>query len=233
MLKESRRRTVADRVRDSVLVMLVLAMGAHLVPVVFAAWDKTKPANNSALLSSEIRANWTSLESAIGNPDSTLQIKASNFTVLPTGFGMPTRLRVTTDVTKNNSTVFGDVTALGFAIAANEEWEFRCRLKVVGTTVANSKWQLTGPAAPTGLMFGVISGVTPTATNHQAAAAFSSAIEANLAGTSNTELLLLLDGNVRNGANAGTVQLQFAQLAAEASNLTVRAESYCIPSRMN
>lgn len=49
------------------------------------SWDSSKPATNSALVSADMRANWASIEAAIGNPDSaTLSIKASQFAVPPT-----------------------------------------------------------------------------------------------------------------------------------------------------
>jgi hypothetical protein len=130
--------------------------------------------------------------------------------------------RVTGDVTKNNSTTFGDVTGALFSVVASGDYEFECVLKVVGTNVANSKWQFTGPAAPTGVIYGVNSSVTPSAA--QAAVAFSTSLAANLPNA--IETMVLLKGHLRNGANAGTVQLQFAQATGEVSNLIVRAESY-------
>jgi hypothetical protein len=42
------------------------------------AWDKTKPATSSSLVSADVRNNWTSLEAALGNPDtSPLTISAA------------------------------------------------------------------------------------------------------------------------------------------------------------
>lgn len=191
------------------------------------AWDQTKPANNSALVSSEVRGNFASIQVAFGNIDTTpLQQKATNFTALPTGFGMPVYTRVTADVTVNNTTVFASVTGASFAVAANEQWSFEFVLKVLGTNAASVKWQLTGPAAPTGIVYGCIPNSGALAS---AAAAFSTAIFSTLQAA---ELLCVVKGNLRNGANAGTVQLQFAQQAAEVSNLIVRAESYIITTRM-
>lgn len=134
--------------------------------------------------------------------------------------------RITADSTKNNSTTFGDVTGASFAVAANAEYEFEFVLKVIGTGAAASKYQLTGPAAPTGIIYvllGAGSGVT------QAAVAFSTAVLKNHSSTG--EEAAMIKGHLRNGANAGTVQLQFAQQALEVSNLIVRAESYIIVRR--
>lgn len=202
-------------------------------------WDSTKPATNAALVSPDVRGNFASIQAALGNMDANpLQVAFGvaflagvSFAALPTGIGSTKIARVTADVTKNASTVFGDVTGLSFAIAANETWAFEVRLKQIGTSVANAKYTFTGPAAPTGVMFGVMSGITPTVSNNQAAVAFGTAVDANLPGTSNTEILIMISGCVRNGANAGTVQLQFAQLASEASNLIIRAESFLEATR--
>lgn len=237
-MKNSQIRTVGDRARDAVLILLTLAMVAQLVPSVFAAWDKTKPANNSALVSSEIRANWTSIESALGNPDNDLTLKnvASTstflFTTMPTGLGMPVLGRLTADATKNANTTFGDLTGLSFSVAANTTYTFEVRLKVIGNTTANAKFTFTGPAAPTAVIFGGISGITPTATNNTAENTFGNAVKLNLAGTNNTEMWLVIGGIVRNGANAGTVQTQYAQLTSDATNLTIRAESFLLATRM-
>jgi hypothetical protein len=55
------------------------------------AYDATKPANNSALVSSEVRANFVAFEGAIGNPDSaTLTIKKADHAALSTFADAPT-----------------------------------------------------------------------------------------------------------------------------------------------
>src|SRR5678815_3188121 len=55
------------------------------------AWDATKPANNSALVSSEIRANEAAVEAAIGNPDTTpLTIKQADLAAGARFAGPPT-----------------------------------------------------------------------------------------------------------------------------------------------
>jgi hypothetical protein len=130
--------------------------------------------------------------------------------------------RVTGNVTKNNSTVFGDVTGALFTVVANGEYEFECVLHVTGTNAASAKFQFTGPASPTGVIYGV----SNRASEVKSALALSTAVFYLLEGTAATQIRI--KGHLRNGANAGTVQLQFAQWTAEVSDLIVFAESYVI-----
>jgi hypothetical protein len=74
------RRAFGNRIRDAVLMLVAAATIVHIAPAVQAAWDKTKPATNGALVSADIRANWTSLETAFGNLDTVpLTQVATNF----------------------------------------------------------------------------------------------------------------------------------------------------------
>lgn len=134
--------------------------------------------------------------------------------------------RKTADFTKNNSTVFGDVTDLAFAIEASSEYDFEFVMKFVSAAAAGIKFQLTGPAAPTGVIYGL--NRTPLAGQVGAAVAFSTSIAF---GSSAVEEMMTIRGHVRNGANAGTVQLQSAQQVADVSNTVIRAESYVIYRR--
>lgn len=140
--------------------------------------------------------------------------------------GLFTKAAVAVDVTKTSSTAFGDVTGLAFAVLANGEYDFEFVLKVAGNSTDEAKFQLTGPAAPTSLVFGANSQVTPTAAKNSAAIAFSTEIDANLAGANNTEQIVTIRGYLVNGANAGTVQLQFAQQSSSVNALTIRALSF-------
>lgn len=135
--------------------------------------------------------------------------------------------RATADLTKNSSTVADPVTGLAFTIAASESWAFQFHIKGVSSTAADFQFTLTGPASPTALWYGVQgSQETPT---QAATTAYGLQVAA---GGSGTEDHLFLSGLVRNGANAGTVQLNAAQLTSDASNTVIRAESYVIAHRV-
>jgi hypothetical protein len=109
------KRTLGDRARDAVLALVAIAMAAQFLPGVFAAWDATKPANNSALVSSEIRANWTSIQNAIGNPDTVPLQLAGAPTFKPGGsstFDATTSGRIASDFTTHTSNASGAETDL-------------------------------------------------------------------------------------------------------------------------
>lgn len=132
---------------------------------------------------------------------------------------LPTYARCTATLTKNNSTAFSDITGLAFAVGANEVWEFAFVVHLVSAVAAGFKMTLTGPAAPTALRFGIISGTgTPGS-----ATAFSSAV--NAASNANDQVFMV-SGLLRNGANAGTVQLQGAQNAADPTDTKFYIESH-------
>jgi len=186
------------------------------------AWDKTKPANNAALVSSEIRANWTAIEAAFGASLDT----AIAFNFLPTGLGAWKFSRSTADLTKNASTAFSDVTGVSFTVGASETWAWLCLVHGISSVAAQFKFTFTGPAAPTAVRFGLVSQTGVAAATSQAA--FGSAV--NCAGTT-VDIGLHLFGLLRNGANAGTVQMQFAQQNSDATNSKVYAESSVIAVR--
>lgn len=136
--------------------------------------------------------------------------------------------RSTADFTKNNNTTFGDVTGLSFAIGANETWIFQFVLHTITVTAAGIKFTLTGPAAPTATRYGLV--LFGSSVVSDVAAFGSSAIWLN--GPNGTDTNVLLSGIIRNGANAGTVQLQAAQNTADVSNTRIYAESYVIARRV-
>jgi len=127
-----------------------------------------------------------------------------------------------TKSTKNNNTTYADVTGVAFSIAANASYSFTILIHAVTNTTAGYKFTLTGPAAPTAVAYGAapyVSGGSLVAS----VTAFSSDVA--LVPATSGRHLLYMSGTIRNGANAGTVQLQFAQNVADASNSIVYAES--------
>lgn len=161
------------------------------------------------------------LSGAVTFSSTTLHSGVATFTPLPLGVFQVARQ--TGDVTKNNNTTFADLTGLAFSVAASGNYYFRCFLKVNSTGTAGVKIQLTGPAAPTGLMFGLQSAALKV--DPQAATAFSTTVRT---GTGDIEETVTLEGYLRNGANAGTVQVQGAQDTADATDTIFRADSFCI-----
>lgn len=137
--------------------------------------------------------------------------------------------RCTAALTKNNNTTLADVTGLAFAVAANETWAFRFVLKGVSTTTAHWKFAVTGPSAPTAVWYGHgrPSNIGIAATDTLATEILREGITAD----PGTEEMIEIAGYIRNGANAGTIQLQAAQQTAQVFNTIIRAESYVIAHR--
>jgi hypothetical protein len=150
------------------------------------------------------------------------------FTLPP--IGIPERYRKTADLVKNASVVMANATDLAFAIAASEEVHFQAILRVTSVAGAGAAYTFTGPAAPTEVMFGVVGSHGNFAGGTAAAVAFAAVISAaTISGGLASQHII--SGVVRNGANAGTVQLQFCQAASNASDSTLYAGSYLIVQR--
>lgn len=135
--------------------------------------------------------------------------------------------RSTSNATKNADTTLANVTGLSFSVAANEVWAFQFIMRGVTSAAAGWKFTLTGPSAPTAVWFGADD--NHSSASASSAAAFGSAIQ-NVG--SGADKMLTVNGLLRNGANAGTVQLQMAQAASDATNTVIYADSYVMAWRV-
>ena len=149
------------------------------------------------------------------------------FTALPTGIGAFQTNYTAAGLTKNNNTTLADVTGLSFPVLANASYQFVFIVQCVTAVAAGFKFTLTGPAAPTAIVFGAAQQAALLAVS--AAAAFSTAIQ--ITPTAAQRQTVLIAGHLRNGANAGTVQLQFAQYAADVSDSIVYPDSSVLAFR--
>lgn len=140
----------------------------------------------------------------------------------------PSYSRKTSDQTFTTTTL-GDVTGLSFAVAANEVWAFEAIIHGNAPVAADWKFTVTGPAAPSGVRFGLVAvgAAGATGIGAQSASAFSTAIQVESDGQEET---IVIKGFVRNGSNAGTIQIQAAQFAASGTS-TIRADSIIITTR--
>jgi hypothetical protein len=137
-----------------------------------------------------------------------------------------TIVRKTSDQTVNNSNVFVDDSELKMAVAANEIWLVEIFLMLATTAVADFKAQLTCPVG------GVVN----------ARQSFPTYALANYVGAT-TQLTMSTAADLTNagamvmciyvgGANGGTLQLQWAQNQAEATNTKVLTNSVLIAHRI-
>lgn len=142
-----------------------------------------------------------------------------------------TIVKKTANETVNNSSALQDDDHLFFAVLANTDYEFEFDFFYSSAAAADFNLTVTGPAAPT-LVYFVIEFVLPDATGGGVAGrtdiftAFAFSVTTGgapgIVHASGTVGHVRLRGILHNGANAGTVQLQWAQATANASNTVVR-----------
>ena len=152
----------------------------------------------------------------------------------PTEIDVPaTRIvvRKTADETVNNSSTLQNDDHLILPLGANEVWIFQFFLFSNSSTTADIKIAFT---APTGAVFQYLIssadiGVDSSTTTATFARMSTGAI--NIYGES-LDKLDILRGLVINGANAGNLQLQWAQSLAEVSDTIVRANSCLIATKI-
>lgn len=141
----------------------------------------------------------------------------------PSWGNVPFKVRKTSDETVNNSAALQNDDDLLMALAANEVWAFEAYLIYTTPATPDIKFAFTVPAGAT-LQWGTV--------------AYDSAgvlvqVDVSASGTSKdfvdgTSYSIFIQGVVLNGANAGNLQLQWAQNTMNASNTKVLTGSYLI-----
>jgi hypothetical protein len=138
-------------------------------------------------------------------------------------------VKKTADETVNNSNVMQNDDHLSFSVSANTKYAWRATLYF--DSPSNSpdfKMQFTGPASPTKVFYGVFAaggGGASVTGSPTAANAFSTPLFFTASGVG-TYQVLTIQGMVQNGANAGTVQLQWSQNSAVAEDSKILAGSH-------
>lgn len=138
---------------------------------------------------------------------------------------------VTTADYTNATTTLSNVTGLALTLAANTRYAISCKLIYQGSaTTASAVYASTGPASPTK----VTAQLEAVTTAGAGAVLFTGATDGTTFGfslgpsaiiTTATDLNTTLDVGIRNGANAGTWQLQAK--ANGAGTITIRDGSFC------
>lgn len=135
------------------------------------------------------------------------------------GLNAVTITRKTANQTWNSNTALAAVTNLSVAVAANTNYLIEFVLAVSAEATPDISFDITGPASPTAVFYGVTSG----AGLFGGANAFSTRIDcAQGALVYETVLVTCF---LTNGANAGTVQLRAAQRYSNAAATTVHRGS--------
>jgi hypothetical protein len=131
---------------------------------------------------------------------------------------------VDSDQIVNASTTLVDIPQLDLNVDANERVLLRYTIFYKTVAAADIKYQIDIPASPTQFRQ-FTEGFAPDDTAFDLALA-SAEGSVSILGASNTEGFLRVTALLENGANAGTVSFQFAQVASDASDTTVYAGSF-------
>lgn len=134
----------------------------------------------------------------------------------------------------NTTTTFTDVddnstgnSDIGFTIGSNETWIFQMNVQFASNTTADAKWQVTAPAGATCDVSVSLPEEALSVSNLACATSTGS-----MAITGTTTDQAWISGTIANGATAGTVMLQFGQVAASATS-TIFAGSYVIAYKVS
>lgn len=136
----------------------------------------------------------------------------------------------TANQTVNNSATVVNDTHLSLPIEADSTWVYEINLFGTSSTATpDFKWTFTGPASPTIVSYWG----TPLDTVISAAPVYGNTFGTTIASATTAAFNGVIGGLVvENGANAGTIQLQWAQNTATGEDTTVLAGSYIRAKRL-
>lgn len=139
----------------------------------------------------------------------------------------PLPLVKASDQSVTNSTALVDVTGLTWAIAANEVWTFEVTFVYVATTTQDIKFAFNGPTGATVRWWRKSASQTSGEVSvNQISSITGLDTSTDVRGTTGSEFVIVVEGVVRNGANAGTFAPRFAQQVAGAgTSATVKTDS--------
>lgn len=115
-------------------------------------------------------------------------------------------LRISSDQSFTTTTL-ANVTNMSIAVAASSDYYFKFCIPVTLGVACGAGVAVTCPASPTGLYYRMAIG-NVTATTETIGFGFASAAAITTAASATTNAIILVEGVLSNGANAGTLQLQ-------------------------
>lgn len=126
-------------------------------------------------------------------------------------------VKTSADQSRTSSTALTDATDMSFAVAANTYYDFQFVLLTSGG-LGGLQVSVTCPASPTSFLFSPVNFLGAT----------TSGAAVTIFGTpaSSWAISLIVSGYLNNGANAGNVQLQFAQQTSNATATVLRKGSW-------
>lgn len=204
------------------------------------------PKHSSILIDDNVSGKWNlSASSAVGaslripngavvttpvagdiwNDSTMMQYLGPNNTLVQ---NLPVKIWLTGNYT-NSTTSLTNVTSgntLAFPVAASQTYQITCELYYQAASTGGLQIAFTGPASPTAINYSAMIGTTATTINNGESTAFGTKIPTTgVAATATTNFPAHISLTLRNGANAGTVTLQAASVAAV--QLTINNTSNC------
>lgn len=146
---------------------------------------------------------------------------ASGVISIGEGGGMTIKVKEADESVTTSTTLQNDDELL-FAVAANEVWQFEGSMFIDTTSSADFRFAVTGPSGAVGRVFAAYSD-TAAFDAHVGAGDLGDTIDLQ---TANTGTLVRFWGGIHNGANAGNLQVQWAQRVSQGTATTVHAGSY-------
>jgi len=150
---------------------------------------------------------------------------------------MPKLVTSAADQTVTNTTALVDDTELQYAIPANQAYDIRGRVILLGTSTEKARARITGTGTLTGDWCWVAapntawsSGSMGLSGNYSQTLS-STEQQIGLPATANP-MMMVFEGTLLGGASGGTVKFQFAQQTAGATNLVRKANSRLLLRRL-
>lgn len=142
--------------------------------------------------------------------------------------------RITANVS-NSTTSMANLTGMFWTIAANRSYYLSCDLIFQAASTGGLKMAFTGPASPTQVEYCLDEAISASARADACTAAantsFATVVGATTITTATTNWPAHFYGTIENGANSGTLQIQFASVASVST--TVERGSACTLSGVN
>lgn len=127
----------------------------------------------------------------------------------------------------SSSTALTDATGLSVNLEPNKKYRFYINASFnLAGILSGYKFQIVTPTSPTNYIANVqiLNGVLGSLLNAVVHTAGSTVVSGGLATTGNH--ILKINGLIENGANAGSLKLQFAQNTSDSSAITLKRGSY-------
>lgn len=140
--------------------------------------------------------------------------------------GLPLVKYKTADQSNSSNTTLADVTDMAWAMAVSGEYVLEVICFVVSAaTTTGLVLALNGPASPTAVQYSMESPTSGTAGFHSGATAYETALVATGVLSTTLPQAVRLWGHIRNGSNAGDLQLRMRS-EVSGSNTTIRRGSF-------